>query len=359
MTIAFREAVGHYYGAPSATDPNTITASIPATVQTDDALLLAFCIGSGSDVPTTPTGWTAVDHEAGTTNGQMYLYRRTALAGDAGDPINITYTNPDATRVGTIVAAWSGVSTVTPVAAETMIHETVSTATHVTGSVAFASVPTVMVEFVMDRGPANTSWTVPGGSTKRADFYGTAGTDISAVCATTVINSTGSHGAQSYVSTSAAPNAMMATIAFTPVASLAQTASPDIDVTTTNWSHVGGTSFADAIGELVEDDTTYVQSPANDNGTDTFEVKLVGNGGTLSAPSDLTGVVLSVAMATQSASSVSAVIKVMQGATTIATFTETGITSTPQLFSYALNSTQAGNVTDWNDLRLRINVTVS
>ena len=61
---------------------STVTIGLPAGVQSGDTLLAEILVwdGSGSDVPTAPSGWTAIRHDAISNGNKItsWLYYKVA-----------------------------------------------------------------------------------------------------------------------------------------------------------------------------------------------------------------------------------------------------------------------------------------
>lgn len=141
------------------------------------------------------------------------------------------------------------------------------------------------------------------------------------------------------------------------VSTPAQSAAPVADVTTTGWTTTPGGSVWSCIDEASPSDLDYVTSPANPVNS-VLEFKF----GPLSVPSLLTGEVGRVRLRANNATSASAKIEIYCGATLIAVLAAAQ-TITPGAgfvtFPYSLTSTQASNITDYTDIRMRLTVNAS
>lgn len=355
MSIAYRAAASDAINGTVGVD-NTLQVVIPATVQTGDCLLLAHTAGAA--IKTAPDQGFLLE-KAGISNASAYgyLYKKVAAAGDAGKTISLT---TQAAKSDALLVAYSGTDPSTPVALSAVGAESISQTTHAAPELD----PTAagrLVEFLHLRdtsAAASTVWTPPTGTTSRASVNKAATSQVVTVAADGTAGAPAGAYSGNWTVDAASQNAVMIAVWLAPAAAggTPQAVRPVSDVTTTGWTVTGGSgSFASAVDEPAADDADFVQSPNNPTGTAPLVLAL----GPASTPGALTGVTLSVRMQTVSATSSSVVVDVMQGTTVIASFTETGVTSAWQTFTYALTATQAGQVTDWTALRVRLKPTVA
>lgn len=113
-----------------------------------------------------------------------------------------------------------------------------------------------------------------------------------------------------------------------------------------NWVNVGGASSLSA-AQADESDVTLAQTPASPaNAQITF-----GLAGRLATGTPTVKVRLSASAATPNTY---ADVALMQGTTVVATRNFGPLTTTPTDYSYTLTTTEAGNITDRGDLRIRV-----
>lgn len=132
---------------------------------------------------------------------------------------------------------------------------------------------------------------------------------------------------------------------------------PNGDVTTTNWVQTGGTagSFFTNVDEGTTPDITDFDTSQANPVSQVLEFNLAPG----SVPSDLTGHKLAAYMRLNGSAG-TALLRLKQGTTTIAT--SGTITLTPGVwgwYTFTLNSTQAGTITDYTTLRAHIEVTAT
>lgn len=137
---------------------------------------------------------------------------------------------------------------------------------------------------------------------------------------------------------------------------MTQTAAPASDVTDGSWTdQAGGTSLFAAIDEAVASDADYIKSSDITAGqSDACEIAL----GAVTDPISGTGHVVRYRYRSQGATSINLVVTLLQGATTITSWTHTAVSSTYATAEQTLTDGQANSITDYSDLRLRFNATV-
>jgi hypothetical protein len=148
-----------------------------------------------------------------------------------------------------------------------------------------------------------------------------------------------------------------ATDGTTPSAFVATTTTirPLTDVTTSGWTKTAGAgTYSAAVNEVSVDDTSYDESPATPSAS-VIEWKLAAG----SYPGSTAGHTVTVRMEQVSASSTSVVCALVQGTTVISSSTFTGLTTSFVDYSWTLTPTEASNITDYTDLRIRVTATAS
>ena len=119
---------------------------------------------------------------------------------------------------------------------------------------------------------------------------------------------------------------------------------PASDISAGAWTPSTGSSLFGTINETPADDATYNTTPS----ASTFEVKL----GAGASPGVTTGHIVRY----RAKGTGSLTVSLMQGTTVIATATPS-ITAAYQTFTFTLTGAEAGNITDYTDLRLRFTST--
>lgn len=133
---------------------------------------------------------------------------------------------------------------------------------------------------------------------------------------------------------------------------MTQIAIPDGVVSSGTWVAVPSGTLATTIDETPFDDTDYNESASNPVG-DTFEVSLSN----VADPVKHTGHVVNYRYGKSAAAgkAIEIIVSLRQGASTeIATQTHSGVGSGFTAGSITLSSAQAGNITDYADLRIRV-----
>lgn len=134
-----------------------------------------------------------------------------------------------------------------------------------------------------------------------------------------------------------------------------QTTRPSADVTTSGWTNTGGSGSAfSTLNETTPSDTEFVSSPNNPTSS-VLEVKVAD----FVIPTTKTGWTVDYRIKATSATSSTVVVGFYQGATLIATETRSSVPSTFTTYTMVLTSTQAANVTDGTDCRIRWTATAS
>jgi hypothetical protein len=331
---------------------------IPTTVQAGDGMIMVYSGGADATTDLTASGWTLQKSGSSSANVWNRTWTKIATSSDPGSTVAIASA---AAKCNALLVAYSGVDTSTPVAYSDITTEGISQTTHAAPTLNPATNGR-LIEILSLRDTstaASTAWTPPASTSVRASVNKPVTAQLVGVLADSAGALPGgtSYGG-SWTVDAASQSAVMVALWLNPAATgtTPQALRPGSDVTTTGWTVTGGTgSKASAVDEPTADDTDYVQSPANPNGTQPIEFLLAPG----VPPGSLTGITLSLRMQTVSALSDSVVITLRQGATVISTWTETGVTSAWQTFVYSVTPTEAAQITDWTDLRVRIAPTIS
>ena len=198
-------------------DPDTGSAqshavTIPGTVQTGDAIVLAMSWNSGTVTASNPPGWTRVQTQAG---GQISsaIWTRTAQPGDAGSAVTVT---TSAIVRGNLLASAYRDATIS--AADTALAaETVSGTAHTTPTVAGADAGSWVVSYWSDKTASTTAWAAPGGQLTRLTGVETGAGHMSWLLTDTGTGvGAGTVGGLTATANSATVNANMATVVLTP-----------------------------------------------------------------------------------------------------------------------------------------------
>jgi type 1 glutamine amidotransferase len=148
-------------------------------------------------------------------------------------------------------------------------------------------------------------------------------------------------------------------------AEAAQYARPDGDQSVTNWTGVGASPYYDEIDESsTDDDTTYTQSPsvASGSSTDDAEFTLID----VTDPAIHTGHTVRYRWRNPGSDfgggDISFIARLMQGGTTIASqshsYSSVEAQTTYTTSSFTLTTGEAANITNYNDLRIKFDITI-
>jgi myo-inositol-hexaphosphate 3-phosphohydrolase len=172
VTVGTQAAAISFVGRATANvNSSSVSVNVPAGVQDNDALLLFAAQGKTLALTGPGAGWTqigrVVDGDIATT-----VWRRVALASDAGDPIRLSTST--ISKVALTVAAYHGTSATDPVVVASGVAEPGTTASHTTPTVANNTDGAWRVSFWSDKNAGTTSWTTtPANETIRATSFGT------------------------------------------------------------------------------------------------------------------------------------------------------------------------------------------
>jgi hypothetical protein len=349
LAIAFR--------ASTSTTPTTgsATMTIPGTIQAGDLMVIGGGLNNGGDTSkdwTTPAGWTRKDGRDVGSNLFAALYVRVAQAGDAGS--TVTLSTSALGKSGAVLAAWSGIDPSNPVEDWDVLVETVNTATHATPTVDTTGTDRQIVLIGVQSDSATQSWSTPSGYTDRqvaidnANLSGHVTVAVRDKAAPTV----GTYGGENLVAGAASLKALAWTLALAP-ASSTQTARPSSDVASASATGVPTPGAGEGLYTRLaaNSDASYVEVQNGGYVEDLFSAladPLSGSGHTIRYRLQYSG----------TSTSGSMLVEVRQGATVIASWTDT-LGATFGAFSHTLTSTQANSITNYADLRVRFTPTVS
>lgn len=166
-----------FVGSASANGNATSeSVTVPAGVHAGDAMLL---IASSSDLPTGPSGWTAVDSLTNAGIGTN-VWTKVATSADAGSTVSITF--PTYHKAALQLLAYSGTDTTDPVSAVAKAGDS-NSASHTTPTATVADAGSWAISYWAEKSSATTTWTAPTGSTVRDASYGTGSGRVNALAA--------------------------------------------------------------------------------------------------------------------------------------------------------------------------------
>ena len=156
--------ISHVASAAVAANTQAPRITVPSTVQAGDQLLLTGALSNVTSV-TTPAGWTLVANTPNTASMNTVVFRRTAVAGDAGTQVTVAM---DAVHKAALsINAYRGASTATLTAATDS-----NTTSHTTPTVTVPAGSWV-VSIWTDKSTATTKYTTPPTVTSRSEAYST------------------------------------------------------------------------------------------------------------------------------------------------------------------------------------------
>ena len=158
-------ASGSYTGGQKANHSWTV----PAGVDSGDTMLL-FVTGSTAAVPSTPTGWALVD-DVVDVDTRTVVYSRVAGPGDAGAPIDVTWTAAGETKSTITVMSLAAYSGVDDVAVTEAAIELAGSARndHTTPDVTVPADGDWVLSYWSDKNSSTTDWSTPLGQQVRAE----------------------------------------------------------------------------------------------------------------------------------------------------------------------------------------------
>lgn len=364
MAVAFRASA-----SGKAESGGQVAVTIPSTVQAGDLLILGYIINSLTSSPggqaaiATPPGWTAIpDATQADTSAEATVFYKIATTGDAGSTVTVTYTgSTDLPRNCAILVAYSGVDQTAPFpVTPTKNASSSSSATHVMPTLDTTGHDQAMiVSLLLERAAtASSKFTVSSGWTLRQSQITTGSSgqpEAAAIDAGPVATGAAGQGSATITADQASNHAFGYTFALAP-ATAVQTARPNVDVTTANWTPSQAPGAGVPMCSLVADgsDATYVETvPAPTN--QRWEAKIPKMG---AAPNT----VMSRFYCAGGATSATAYVALMQGTTVIASTTQTWQSdppTSPTEVTVTLTDDEKTAVTDLSDLRIRAELTVA
>ena len=164
--------IAYRASASSSTNAAVAKVTVPAAVQTGDALVLFATTNLNTAVVTDPAGWTFLGEQLSATDTRTRLYTKVAGPTDAGAQVSVTYAATN--KVDLSLSAYSGTDATTPVGAFASAGETVSRVTHTAPNVTVPVIGSWVVSFWADKSSATTSWAAPAGQVQRIQSVGTS-----------------------------------------------------------------------------------------------------------------------------------------------------------------------------------------
>ena len=137
---------------------------------------------------------------------------------------------------------------------------------------------------------------------------------------------------------------------------MTQYARPDADVSAGNWSPSTGSDLYAVIDEAVTDDSDYISVTDSDGSAETCQVELSG---VTDPVSDSDHIITVRASEDSWASTVGLAITLKQGATTIATYTESAMDDNATDYPHTLTTGEADSITNYSALTLVFDATDS
>jgi len=340
-------------GTPTTVQGTTLPFSLtlPSGIQTNDGLLILTGVGDTADVVPAPSGWTLADHTIRGTglNVGGYVFRKAGATSDSG--ASVTLGNSDAVKGTALGLAYSGTDPSNAIHKIASLAETVSEATHPTPTVTTTvDGCTILIAVVHKDNSSVAIGTTPSGYTLVTSSVRVSG---NGVCSMAVYSkgpvSPGTYGGESIGFDAATANAVTYTIALAPVTTT-QTLRPASDITKTNVTGVSdNTTLSNNIDESSLNTADYVEFIQGA----TYETKLAAG----TDPGTTAGFQAQYVLGLGDGATTSTWdVYLMMGATQIAHWTDT-VTADNTAVSHTLTSGEAGDITAFNDLRLRFVLT--
>lgn len=357
MAIAYRDGASGTLTASGG----SLTVTVPATVVAGDGLIMVVDVAADL---ATPAGW-AERKKITTLDGsnKTYVYSRVASVDDAGTTITLL-SNATPSRGAVALAAYSGTDPGDPIhqirsTSHTTSSTTLTTPTGITTSAANCW----YVEAVASKSPTGnnaTNWTEPAGFTMRREVLSgaTSGQSQREACIAdtgTAYPSGTALGGGTWTCDVASDNKASFAIALAPAAGT-QTAHPISDVTVTGWTAVPSLASGSPTASHLSDgnDSSYLDSSQAPSA-------LVGEWtlGTLVNPGAGNGLTVTVRLRDISAASATHVIDLRQGATTIATTTDSTVRSSYTDVSLSVTAGEAATIDYTQPVTVRVTVTAA
>jgi PKD repeat protein len=163
VTVAATSAVAFRAAASSNVNTLAPTVTIPAGVQTGDALLLLASTNRDATL-TTPSGWTLLGTRSDSPDITSWLFTRMAPAGAAGSHVTMSLDAYSKTSLTLLAYSGAGAVTTAASAAET---EIVSQTTHASPPVLVSANGSLVVSSWVDKSGTDHTWTLPPSVTLR------------------------------------------------------------------------------------------------------------------------------------------------------------------------------------------------
>ncbi len=196
----------------NGTSTATPSVVVPASVQAGDTELLYVGTGTDGVTTATPSGWQQIARQT-TAPLETTVYRRTAVAGDAGSTVTVNLAS--SVQVDLRLVVYSGASSVTA----TTAGDTATTATHVTPTATATAGGSWLVSYWDTRTSSASVWTAPSSVTPRATgANGSIGGHVDSLIGDSGPLASGTYGSLSASSGSAGGKAAMISIVLTPTA---------------------------------------------------------------------------------------------------------------------------------------------
>jgi hypothetical protein len=158
----------------------SVTATIPAAVQSNDVMLMFFTTPSTETI-TPPSGWTlAGQTPTSFTSLFSFVWYRVATATDAGTSATVTY-GTTAHKASLQIVAYRGVKTSTPIGAINNFTTTVSVSSVTSPTVTVTNAGSWLVTNWTAKSSVITGWTAPAGQTVRSVNNGTGSGYLNAI----------------------------------------------------------------------------------------------------------------------------------------------------------------------------------
>jgi hypothetical protein len=208
-------AIGFRASAQQGGQSLTASITVPGSVQAGDVMILMIQCSTVTATPTIPAGWTQIGTSLAISgSGYAQLCYKVAAGGDPGTTINVTLTNATNSKWFTLLSAYSGVDTTTPIHASSFVADGATASTHATPTLTVSATGCWIVSGMSDRGsPPSTAITLSTG-TIRGSSYGAGGGGVSgAIGDSGAAVATGSINGGSYTGTASVNNATVFSVA--------------------------------------------------------------------------------------------------------------------------------------------------
>ena len=164
--------IAYRASASSSANATVGKVTVPAGVQSGDAMVLFATTNLNTATVTDPVGWTFLGERLSATDTRTRLYSKVAGPADAGAVVSVTYAATS--KIDLSLSAYSGTDATTPVGAFASAAETVSRVTHTAPTVTVPVIGSWVISFWADKSSATTTWTAPAGQVPRIQSVGTS-----------------------------------------------------------------------------------------------------------------------------------------------------------------------------------------